>query len=205
MANTGAVEGGGAPGQGTSTQGSSNIPGAISPSAATTTTNTTTMTPSTTTTSNKQPNGGILKNSNKPTHEALSKQVDKNFEGAMSEVGGVVALRSEHHVIQRVTFELFQQLVISYIVKEYKHAKDVKEGLKSLTCPKAAFIKNEKLEDPSRTLGEVDKMILMERVKDYVKRMNNLNETMDKAFHVIWGQIRNLTRQRRSVMQFGYQ
>ena len=110
--------------------------------------------------------GGILKNTNKPTHEALSKQVDKNFEGATPEVGGVVALRLEHHVLQRVTFELFQQLVISYIVKEYKHAKDIKEGLKSLTCPKAAFIKNEKPENPTGSLGKVDKLILMERVKD---------------------------------------
>ena len=100
----------------------------------------------------------------------------------------MVALRLEHHVLQCVTFELFEQLVISYIVTTFKHAKDVKEGLKILTCPKAAFIKNEKPEEPTGTLGKVDKLILMEEVKDYVKRMNNLDETLDKSFHVIWGQ-----------------
>ena len=138
---------------------------------------------------NKTTNGGILKpSSNKATHEALSKQVDKNFEGATPEVGGVVALRSENHVLLRVTFELFQQLIISYIVRTFKHAKDVKEGLRTLTCPKAAFVKTEKPEEPTGTLGEVDKMILAERVKDFVKRYNNLDETLDKSFHVIWGQ-----------------
>ena len=64
----------------------------------------------------------------------------------------------------------------------------MKEGLKTLMCPKAAFVKNEKLEELTGTLGEVDKLILMEEVKDYVKRRNNLDETLDKSFHVIWGQ-----------------
>ena len=104
MVNTGAADAGGAAGEGTSNSGPSSSTPATSPIS---TTKTTTNTP-TTGVANKQTSGGILKNTTKPTHEALSKQVDKNFEGATPEVGGVVALCLEHHVLQRITFELFQ-------------------------------------------------------------------------------------------------
>ena len=84
MANTGVADAEGGAGEGTSNSGPSSGTPNASPASRT---KTTTNTPTAGVRTNKQTTGGILKNTNKPTHEALSKQVDKNFEGATPEVG----------------------------------------------------------------------------------------------------------------------
>ena len=98
--------------------------------------------------------------------------VDKTFEGVTPEIGGVLGLPTEGYMTKRVTFEKFQELMITYAVKKYTEAAstEISEAIRDLKDPVNLYVTNKMPKiDAKIEKGSVEEMILKEEVREFVR------------------------------------
>ena len=91
----------------------------------------------------KRQNNNNNNNKNINSNGALQGQgIDSNnFEGANPDAGVVLGLRAEH-IKKKVSFDIFTEKVSDYIVREYKHGRDIKTVFIKFELPHNAFKRN---------------------------------------------------------------
>ena len=116
---------------------------------------------------------------------------DKTFEGVTPEIGGVLGLPTEGYMTKRVTFEKFQELMITYAVKKYTEAAstEISEAIRDLKDPVNLYVTNKMPKiDAKIEKDSVEEMILKEEVREFVRVKNMVISSVNKLFALIWGQ-----------------
>jgi len=76
--------------------------------------------------------------------------------------------------------------ILNCIFAKFEHGKCAKESLEKLQAYGIEQWRPEEIEDGTE-LGEVEKMMLQQEVRDYVQRRNKFEGNMYKAFRLILG------------------
>ena len=115
-----------------------------------------------------------------------------NFEGADPNAGVVLGLRAER-IKKKVPFDVFTEKVWDYIVREYKHGRDIKSVFTKLQLPHEAFKRKHKPKGLSSEEEEDDAEVKMQeqRYKMYILRESQLEDNLSKAYSLVWGQCTN--------------
>eukprot|EP00957_Ditylum_brightwellii_P111999 8541020-Ditylum_brightwellii.AAC.1 len=92
-------------------------------------------------TNNSQENNSIQRN-NARSIMSILQDADRDFEGKMPKIEGVLALKSER-VNKKVPFETFRELLVDYLTKELDRARDVIPIVRDMADPKPIFIKRD--------------------------------------------------------------
>ena len=132
-----------------------------------------------------------FRNYNKTMNHQAYLNANKTFEGVTPEIGGVLGLPTEGYMTKRVTFEKFQELMVTYAVKKYTEAAstEISEAIRDLKDPVNLYVTNKMPKiDAKIEKGSVEKMILKEEVREFVRVKNMVISSVNKLFALIWGQ-----------------
>ena len=82
-----------------------------------------------------------------------------------------MCLPSESHIINGVTFRIFQELLVKYILKTFGEAvnMEVLQAIQGLKDPVETYSTANKLIKPEDTLNNINQMILEVEVKHHVR------------------------------------
>jgi hypothetical protein len=129
------------------------------------------------------------KKNDSKSHQQHIGSNERNWQGAKTDIGVVLGLRTERLTYRR-TFEVFKEKLVTYVLSEFTNAKDVLPVIKKMSDPMIDFKRN----NAPAELSEEDKKKSMEqamqdhRVKLYVAREMKLQDNMDKLYGIITGQ-----------------
>jgi len=114
---------------------------------------------------------------------------DRDFVGTSPKIGGIICLPAETHIVAKVSYTRFKELMAVYVVKNYRDTVEIAVAIRNGNDPLAEFDVNFK-PDPYLKVqaGTVDELILRETVKDYLQRRRNIESNLTKMFSLIWGQ-----------------
>ena len=105
--------------------------------------------------------------------------------GECAELGDAVYTFGDEKQSER--FNKTTEKILNYIFTNFDHGKYVKESLEKYEVYDMEQWRPEEIEDGT-VLGEVEKMIIQQEVRDYVLRRNKFEDNMYKAFGLILGQ-----------------
>ena len=105
--------------------------------------------------------------------------------GECAELGDAVYTFGDEK--QSEKFNKTTEKILNYIFTNFDHGKYVKESLEKYEVYDMEQWRPEEIEDGT-VLGEVEKMIIQQEVRDYVLRRNKFEDNMYKAFGLILGQ-----------------
>ena len=88
---------------------------------------------------------------------------------------------------QSERFDKTREKIMNHIFANFEQGKYIKESLEKLEVYDIELWRPEEVEDPD-DMGEVEKMILQQEVRDYIQRRTKFEENMYKAFALILGQ-----------------
>ena len=135
---------------------------------------------------------GIIKHHTTGTRSVHSAISERNFVGQTPEIGGVLALKGEANISNRVYYDKFKELLANYVLKELNEPGDVVCAINDMEDP---LVRYEKLNNPpgitqeeKQNMDAVDMMILQEKVKDYHKGTKMMVSNMKKMYTYVWGQ-----------------
>jgi len=113
----------------------------------------------------------------------------KNYEGSISEVGAILALKHEK-LDKKVQYQVFTEKVANYIYSNVKNGGDLIPLFSSLRDPMDHFNSKRKPKKLTETqlqdTLEVD--IYKESIKVYVSGRTTLTRNVEKTYGIIWGQ-----------------
>ena len=112
-----------------------------------------------------------------------------NYKGYTPEVGYILALCTEK-LTKKITFDTFQEKLVTYINKELTYAMYVVYVVKHMKDTKINFNNKNKPKDltEEEAKSPMNKMIQDQELKQYVYKKQALKNNLNKSFSIIWGQ-----------------
>ena len=132
-------------------------------------------------------NTGARRSNNRQTNQSFPLSNPVTFEGDIKEIGAVIGLQIDKFH-KKVPFDIFIEKVMNYVITNFKNGGDLKPLFRKLTNPKEAFEKKHKIKDLRESPTDIDRSIHAEKIKQYIKKEEILDNNMEKLFGVVWGQ-----------------